>query len=101
MIKNKHQLNESKTEYISFGKLSDLKRIGKPLIQIRSDKNTLHDNWQIKWVLYRKVCISRISEMSYNLSRDDTGTLMVSFDLSKLDYGNEPLSGLSSDQLYE
>ena len=49
--------------------------------------------------LYSEIrCISRIKN---NLSLDVTVTLMVSLVLSKLDYGNALLSGLSLDQLYK
>ena len=45
--------------------------------------------------------IRRVNQIRIYLSLDVTVTLMVSLVLSKLNYGNALLSGLSLDQLYK
>ena len=115
MTQNKLQLNESKTEIVLFGKPTDLKKTDNQVLEINSSnvvpsrkaKNlgiifdqTLSMNDHVSSVcktLYFE--ISRISLIRRYLSFDVTVTLMVSLVLSKLDYGNALLSGLSLDQL--
>ena len=115
MTKNKLQLNESKTEIVLFGKSSDLKKIVNPVLEISSTKIVTSQKAKNLGIIFDEnlsmtdhvslLCrslyieISRISLVRNYLSFDVTVALMVSLVLSKLDYGNALLSGVSLDQL--
>ena len=115
MTINKLQLNESKAEFVLFGKPSDLKKIETPVIYIKSDKivpsqkaknrgiifdPTLSMTDQVSYlckILYLE--IRRISQIRNYLSLDDNVTLMVSLVFSRLYYCYALLSDLALDQL--
>ena len=117
MTQNKLQLNESKTEIILFGKPAELKKIDNVTLEINSTTIVPSKKAKNLGIIFDEalamadhvinLCrnlyfeISRINLIRRYLSFEATVTLMVSLVLSKLDYGNALLSGLSLEQLHK